>query len=323
MRVGLLAWVISTFDVVWQDGMLGWTGQWAPGGVQFMDSQVQCAWPVAAVLGEGPVWSAADGTLWFVDIKGSRIHAFNEATGSRRSFETPEFSAFVFPDRRGGMLCGLRSGLYRFDPASVSFGLITRVDEDKPNNRLNDGCVDAAGRMWFGTMDNEHEQPTGSLYRFARNRLEQMDSGYVITNGPALSPDGRTLYHVDTSRQCVYAFDVDQDSLSGKRLLLRVSEADVYPDGPVVDSAGNIWIAMWGGGCVRCYSPQGRLLRSIALPVSQCTKAAFGGADLRTLYITTAAIGLSEDQRASQPLAGALFRVRVDVPGLPAHQFAG
>jgi sugar lactone lactonase YvrE len=172
-------------------------------------------------------------------------------------------------------------------------------------------------------MDNEHEQTTGSLYRFGRNHLEQMDSGYIITNGPALSPDGRTLYHVDTSRQCVYAFDVEHETLSGKRLFLRVNEADVYPDGPTVDSAGNIWIAMWGGGCVRCYSPQGRLLRSIALPVSQCTKAAFGGADLRTLYITTAAIGLSEDQRASQPLAGALFRVRVDVPGLPAHQFAG
>jgi sugar lactone lactonase YvrE len=289
-----------------------------------MSSQVECVWPLGAVLGEGPVWSASDGTLWFVDIKGSRIHAFTEATGQTRSFATPEFSAFVFRDRRGAMLCGLRSGLFRFDPRAGRFDLIMKVDVDQPRNRLNDGCVDASGRLWFGTMDNEHQQPTGSLFRFARDQLERVDTGYVITNGPALSPDGRTLYHVDTFQQCVYAFDVDpQGALSGKRLFLKVAEPEVYPDGPTVDTAGNVWIAMWGGSAVRCYSPRGELLRSIELPVSQCTKAAFGGADLRTLYITSASIDLSDEQRAGQPLAGGLFRVRVDVPGLPANEFAG
>jgi sugar lactone lactonase YvrE len=289
-----------------------------------MSSQVECVWPVGAVLGEGPAWSAAEGTLWFVDIKGNRIHAFIEGTGETRSFATPEFAAFVFRDRRGGMLCGLRSGLFRFDLQARRFDLIAKVDVNRPRNRLNDGYVDASGRLWFGTMDNEHEQPTGSLYRFARDHLERIDTGYVITNGPAMSPDGRTLYHVDTFQQCVHAFDVDQQgALSGKRQFLKVIEPDVYPDGPAVDSAGNVWIAMWGGSAVRCYSPRGELMRSIELPVSQCTKAAFGGADLRTLYITSASIGLSDEQRARQPLAGALFRVRVDVPGLPSNEFAG
>jgi len=289
-----------------------------------MNAEVECVWPVAAVLGEGPVWSAADGRLWFVDIKGNRIHCYEEATRSTRSFETPEFSAFVFPDRRGGMLCGLRSGLYRFDPNGPRFEPVVKVEENLPGNRLNDGCVDAEGRLWFGTMDNAHEQPTGSLYRFAHGSLERMDPGYVITNGPALSPDGRVLYHVDTFNQRVHAFDVDrQGGLSGKRTFLALASTDAHPDGPVVDARGNIWIAMWGGWGVRCYSPQGELLRSVRLPVSQCTKAAFGGPDLRTLYITSASIGLSDEQRAAQPLAGALFRVRVDVPGLPANEFAG
>jgi xylono-1,5-lactonase len=288
-----------------------------------MDSRVECVWPVSALLGEGPVWSAADGTLWFVDIKASRIHAYVEAGGTR-SFESPEFSAFVFRDRRGGMVCGLRSGLFHFDPATGSFDRIARVDQDHPRNRLNDGYVDAAGRLWFGTMDNEHADPTGSLYRFANDTLARMDPGYVITNGPTMSPDARTLYHVDTFNQCVHAFDVDaRGDVSGKRLFLKVAEPGVYPDGPTIDAQGNLWISMWGGGCVRCYSPLGALLHSIELPVSQCTKAAFGGADLRTLYITTASTGLSEQQRARQPLAGALFRVRVDVPGLPANEFAG
>jgi len=289
-----------------------------------MSAEVECVWPLAAVLGEGPFWSAADETLWFVDIKGNRIHAFNEATGATRSYVTPEFSAFVFKDRRGGLVCGLRTGLYRFDPSSGHFDQLAAVIEPHTSHRLNDGFVDAQGRLWFGTMDNDERDPAGVLYRFAGNRLERMDEGYVITNGPAMSPDGRVLYHVDTLRQCVYAFDVDrQGTLSGKRLFVRVDEPDVYPDGPAVDSAGNVWIAMFGGWGVRCYSPGGQLLRSIVLPVAQCTKAAFGGVDLKTLYITTASVGLTDAQRLQQPLAGGLFRTRVDLPGMPANEFAG
>jgi D-xylonolactonase len=289
-----------------------------------MSSEVECVWPVAAVLGEGPVWSPGDSMLWFVDIKGRHIHVFNEATGETRSFDTPEQAAFIFRDSRGGMLCGLRSGLYRFDPASGRFDLIVKVDAAHPANRLNDGYVDAKGRLWFGTMDNEERIPAGVLYRFAGNRLEAMDTGYVITNGPAMSPDGRILYHVDTQRRCLYAFDVDgQGTLSGKRLFVAVTEPDVYPDGPAVDSAGNVWVAMFGGWGVRCYSPQGELLRSIDVPVAQCTKAAFGGADLRTLYITTASVGLPEALRLQQPQAGGLFRTRVEVAGQAPHEFAG
>jgi len=289
-----------------------------------MTIEVECVWPVAALLGEGPMWSDVEGTLWFVDIKGCRIHAYDERTGSTSSFATPETAAFVFGDSRGGMVCGLRSGLYRFDPAAGSFALITKVDAQHPGNRLNDGYVDAQGRLWFGTMDDEARKPTGSLYRFAQGHLEQMDDGYVITNGPTISPDGRVLYHVDTLQQCMYAFDVDSEgALSGKRVFVRISEPDVYPDGPVVDTAGNIWLALFGGWGVRCYSPRGELLRTVDLPVAQCTKVAFGGPDLKTLYITTASVGLSEEQRRNQPLAGGLFRTRVDVAGLAANVFAG
>lgn len=289
-----------------------------------MSAEVECVWPVGAVLGEGPMWSPANGQLWFVDIKGSQIHCFSERTGECRSFSTPEFAAFVFHDRRGKMLCGLRTGLYRFDPADGRFERIMNVTEGEPRNRLNDGYVDAEGRLWFGTMDNEHTLPTGSLFCFANDRLECIDTGYVITNGPAMNPDGRILYHVDTFNRCVHAFDVDpRGALSGKRLFVKITEPDLYPDGLAVDSQGNVWIAIWGGSAVHCYSPQGKLLQVIAIPVTQCTKVAFGGADLRTLYITSASVGLSDAQRARQPLAGALFRVRVDVPGLPANVFAG
>jgi D-xylonolactonase len=289
-----------------------------------MSAAVECVWPVSAVLGEGPVWSANDSTLWFVDIKGHRIHAFNEATGERSSFVTPEYSAFIFRHVRGGMLCGLRSGLYRFDPLSGRFELLVKVVEAHTSLRLNDGYVDGQGRLWFGTMDNDERDTAGALYRFANHRLQCMDEGYCITNGPTMSPDGRILYHVDTLQRCVYAFDVDeQGALSGKRIFLQVEEPGAYPDGPTVDSLGNVWIAMFGGWGVRCYSPRGTLLQSIDVPAAQCTKVAFGGMDLKTLYITTATVGLSESQRQHQPMAGGLFRARVRVAGLPAHEFAG
>jgi D-xylonolactonase len=289
-----------------------------------MSAELECVWPVAAVLGEGPMWSAAERTLWFVDIKGRRIHAWDERSGEQRSFDTPELAAFIFDDARGGMICGLKSGLFHFDASAGRFDPLVKVDAVHRNNRLNDGFVDAAGRLWFGTMDDDQSAPSGSLYRFSRGRLQMMDAGYVITNGPAMSPDGSVLYHVDTLQQCMYAFDVGrQGELANKRVFLRIDEQGVYPDGPVVDAMGNVWLALFGGWGVRCYSPQGKLLQVMALPVAQCTKVAFGGEDLRTLYITTASVGLSPEQLASQPLAGGLFRTRVDVAGLKPNLFAG
>lgn len=288
-----------------------------------MSADVECVWPVAAVLGEGPMWSAATRTLWFVDIKGRRIHAYAEHGGARRSVETPEFAAFVFDDVRGGMICGLKSGLFHFDAAG-RFDPVLQVDAGHPANRLNDGFVDPSGRLWFGTMDNDEKSASGSLYRFSGGRLQVMDAGYVITNGPAMSPDGRVLYHVDTLQRCIYAFDVGSSGdLTGKREFVRITEEGVYPDGPVVDAAGRVWVAMFGGWGVRCYSAQGDLLQVIHMPVAQCTKVAFGGDDLRSMYITTASVGLAAEELASQPLAGGLFRTRVEVPGLEQNRFAG
>ena len=136
-----------------------------------MSERVECVWPVGALLGEGPAWSMEDDTLWFVDIKGQQIHAWSEGNGATRSFATPEFAAFVMRDARGGLLCGLRSGLYRFDPDTGHFDLIQAVDAAHPGNRLNDGYVDSQGRLWFGTMDDGEIAATGSLYRFARGEL--------------------------------------------------------------------------------------------------------------------------------------------------------
>ena len=284
---------------------------------------MECVFQVDARLGEGPMWSAREHALWFVDIKGQCIYRYEEATRATRSWRAPEQVGFIVPTRRGQFICGLQSGLHGFEPASGAFELITLVDSDRPRNRLNDAHVDAAGRLWFGTMDDDETHSKGVLYRFDKRGLKRCDEGYVITNGPATSPDGRTLYHIDTLQRLIYAFDLDTNgSLTGRRIFARIADADGYPDGPTVDAAGCVWVGLFSGWGVNRYSPAGELLEKVSLPVANCTKVAFGGDDLRTLYVTTAWKGLTDEQRAQQPLAGGLFAGRVDTPGLPMHEVA-
>lgn len=283
--------------------------------------KVECVCEVGAHLGEGPVWSAAERAVWFVDIKGHRIHRFEPESRQLRSWNTPEDVGFIARATGGRFLCGLKSGLYSFDPATGALSLVTLVDAELARNRLNDGFVDAAGRLWFGTMDDEEVEPTGALYRFDARGLKRCDTDYVITNGQATSPDGRTLYHVDTLQKILYAFDLAADgAIADGRIFARIEHASGYPDGTAVDSAGCIWVGLFGGWGVQRYSAQGELLETLPLPVANCTKPAFGGDDLRTLYITTAWKGLSQEQRAQQPLAGGLFAVRVPTPGLASNE---
>jgi xylono-1,5-lactonase len=181
--------------------------------------------------------------------------------------------------------------------------------------------VDAAGRLWFGSMHDGESAPTGALHRLGAGATPlRQDAGYCISNGPALSLDGGTLYHTDTLQRLIYAFDVSADgTLSRRRVLIRIAEQDGYPDGTTVDSQGDLWVALWGGWGVQQYSPQGVARQRLRLPCAHVTKAAFGGADLCTLYITTARKGLTPKQLAAQPLAGALFAARVGTPGLATH----
>jgi sugar lactone lactonase YvrE len=278
-----------------------------------------CLWDVGAQLGEGPVWSAADNAVWFVDIKQHRIYRLAVETGERSGWNAPEQVSFLAPLGDGRFIVGLRSGLHRFDPKDGSFNLLTTVEPDRPQNRLNDGYVDTKGRLWFGSMDDSEAGSTGALYRLGADGAPiRLDDGYGITNGPTVSPDGRTLYHCETRDRIIYAFDLAQDgSISNKREFVRIERPGAHPDGPAIDAEGCVWIALFGGSGADRYSPQGELIGRVELPVTNVTKVAFGGADLRTLYITSAWLHLTPEKRAQQPLAGGLFTARVDTPGMP------
>src|SRR5579864_8312751 len=285
-----------------------------------MAGEPQVAWDLAAELGEGPVWVERDSALWFVDIKKQEIHRFDPVNGEKRSWSAPEQVGFIFPADGGGFVVGLQSGLYRFDDKSGAFELILRVEEEKPGNRLNDGVVDPSGRLWFGTMDNGEKTKSGAFYCFEGGRLTPTAlRGIAITNGPAVSPDGRILYFVDTLRGTIGCADIAEDgTLGSPRPFARIDPKDGHPDGPTVDSEGCLWIALYAGWEARRYSPDGELVEAVRFPVANITKLAFGGSDLRTAFATTARQLLKPDEIARQPQIGDLFQFRSAVAGVPS-----
>ncbi|HEV2594463.1 MAG TPA: SMP-30/gluconolactonase/LRE family protein [Sphingomicrobium sp.] len=275
-------------------------------------------WKLEAELGEGPVWVERDNALWFVDIKKHQIHRYDPANGAHKSWNAPEQVGFLFPADNGGFLAGLQSGLYKFDETRGSFDLIVEVEKDLPNNRINDGVVDPSGRVWFGTMDNGERLKTGAFYCFDQGRLTRTKlDGITITNGPAVSPDGKLLYYVDTLRGTIDQADIHDDgSLGATRPFVRIDPKDGHPDGPTIDSNGYLWIALYAGWEARRYSPSGDLVESVRFPVANITKIAFGGELLRMAYATSARQLLTPADVARQPLIGSLFEFPVTAPGM-------
>lgn len=284
-----------------------------------MVSEPASVWNVGAELGEGPVWVERDQALWFVDIKRQKIYRRDPASGDKRSWDSPEQVGFVLPARSGGFVAGLQSGLYRFDDNDGSFECLALVEPELADNRLNDGAVDGKGRLWFGTMDNGERAKSGRFYCFDRRDLSEVGlSGIAITNGPAVSPDGRTLYTVDTLGGTISASPIGADGRFGPpRPFVRIAPDEGYPDGPTVDSEGCVWISLYAGWEARRYSPTGELIGRVRFPVANITKIAFGGVDLKTAYATTARQMLTPEHIEAQPLAGDLFSFQVDVPGVP------
>ncbi|WP_251979112.1 SMP-30/gluconolactonase/LRE family protein [Salinicola avicenniae] len=286
-----------------------------------MPQDATVIWPANAELGEGPVWSPEHRALLFVDIRRARLHAWHPDSDERQSWTLDEACCWLLPREGGDFVAGLRSGIVELslDATGPHPGKrLTPIDWLPEGDRLNDAKSDREGRLWFGSMDNAETHANGYLYRLDGRGLSEVDRDYAITNGPAIAPDGRTLYHNDSARQTVFAFDLnDAGELSGKRELIRLPSGRGFPDGMTCDHEGNLWIALWDGARVARYRPDGQLDREVSLPVSRPTSCAFGGDNLERLFVTSAATGCPDE-----PLAGALFEIVTDIGGLaetPIH----
>jgi sugar lactone lactonase YvrE len=279
-----------------------------------------------AELGEGPVWDTERGLLLWVDITGKLIHEYDPRTGSDTSFPTPVPVGAVALRGRGGLVLAMEDGFWLWGLGRNDPKRFVPVEADMPENRMNDGKVDPAGRFWAGTMAYDQRTDHAALYRLdSDGTVQTMLSPVSLSNGMDWSPDSTVMYYADSLAHSVDAFDFDVASgdISNRRVLIRVAPDDGDPDGLCVDSEGLIWLAVWGASEVQRYTPAGDLVSTVRLPVTQVTSVAFGGEDLMDLYITSAAENLGEDELRRQPSAGALFRCRPGVKGRPPFRFRG
>lgn len=268
-----------------------------------------------ASLGEGPVWDARSSTLRWVDIEPGEVHRFDPPSGVDTFFEVGEAVGTVAVRAAGGLVLATKSGLYTCLDNGGRRAVLHEVDTA---GRFNDGKADPWGRFWAGTMV-EGTDGAGALYRLDPDHsLHRVLTGVTISNGLGWSPDGRTMYYIDTTARGVDAFDHDPSTgeLTDRRRLIDVERG--WPDGMTVDADGCLWVALWDGWGVRRYAPDGRLLTTVEVPARRVTSCAFGGS---ALYITTARTGLTDF--TDQPKAGSLFACDPGVAGLPAGEWAG
>ncbi len=280
---------------------------------------VHCA---NAVTGEVPYWDSSTGTLWWVDIQGQRLLGFCPGSGDTECHNLPSMPGMIAGRRQGGLLIGLEDGLYPFTPGTGLGARLIAVEAEDVLTRINDGKPDSAGRLWFGTMDKTGQfQPIGALYCLDLDgTLRRVRSKVRIPNGIDFSPDCRRMYFAETHRRVVEVMDYDASTgTPGRPAAFATMPEPILPDGCCVDAEGGVWIALVGAGRVERRMPDGTVDSVIELPVSRPTMPILGGADGRTMYITSQRRVLDASQIAAQPLAGDLLAVRVDVPAGPAR----
>lgn len=271
-----------------------------------------------ALLGEGPVWDDLRQALWFVDIKRHLLWHYDPATGSNAKAEAPGQIGWALPAEDGRLLCGLKDGLYTFDPEARRFDKLAEVPGEPASNRLNDACTDPWGRVWFGSMDDAEGDKSGRFHVFDRGEIRPAGpSGIAITNGPAVNATGDRIYFTDTLGKRILAAPLTRSGV-GEAVLFAATSADfpdAFPDGPVVDAEGFVWTALYWGGHVARYSPDGKLVEKVAIPARDVTKLALGGPGFSTAYVTTATKNMKAKDMRKYPNAGSLFAFEAPVNG--------
>ena len=280
----------------------------------------------AGELCEGPTWDVTTNTLLWVDILAGAVNVVVPATRSRARYLLGSPVGAIARRAGGGWVAAVERGFLLLDEAWRAERPVIAAPGQRPGTRFNDGGCDPAGNFWAGTLSYDGTPGAAALYRLRPDgAVHEVLSGVTNSNGIAWSPDGSRLYYVDTGRGTVEHLELDPVTsvATGRSTIVRIPSGGGLPDGLTVDAEGHLWLALWGGSCVRRYKPNGELDLVLELPVELVTSVAFGGEDLDELFITTARDGLSPADIARQPLAGAVFHWRPGTTGMPPLTFAG
>lgn len=292
-----------------------------------LDVAVECVVDARNTTGESPLWSARESALYWVDIPDGRIYRWRPATGEQRTWRLPSAVGSIGLRERGGLVVAMRTGFHLFDLDSEALTFLCHPEPELASNRLNDGKVSPEGRFWAGTMDERPEkEPIGSLYRLdPDHRCTRMAGGVKVSNGLAWSPDGRLMYHSDSRGGAIfrYAYDPEAGALGPREVFVEIESGWGRPDGGATDEEGCYWSSGVSGGRLNRFSPSGELIAYVDLPITHPTMPCFGGADGRTLYITSLRENLSEPELAKTPQAGGVFMLEPGVAGAPAALYKG
>lgn len=272
------------------------------------------------LLGEGPFWHEGRQALFWFDIKSQILFSADADGGNVEQRKLREITAAAAIINNDELAIATETGLKRYDLRTGAITPIVPLEDDMPANRTNDSRVHPSGAFWIGTMVNDEGPKNGGVYHYRAGTLRKIISDAAIPNATCFTADGRTAYWTDTPTQKILKCETDPETglpISEWTVFADTSEHRGFPDGAVVDSEGYVWNARWGGSCVIRYAPDGSIDRIVEVPASQVTCPAFGGKDLKRLFLTSAATGLSEEQLGNEKAAGGIFFIDVDVPGLP------
>jgi sugar lactone lactonase YvrE len=280
------------------------------------------------LLGEGPVWDAKRKLICWVDIVDGAIHEYSPEQKTHHTIKVHQMIGSIAVCTNGNFIAALRNGFAFIDRAGGEVKMITDPEDHLPNNRFNEGKCDPAGRFWAGTMALSEEAGAGNVYVLQNDlaTTKKIDA-VTVSNGMAWSADHQIFYYIDTPTFEIVAFDYEKSTghISNRRVIIKVAAEDGYPDGMTIDNEGMLWIAHWDGWQLTRWDPtSGEKLHSIQFPAAKITSCTFGGENLEDLYITSAKVGLTEDELEKQPLAGSLFVIyNCGYKGLPAFEFNG
>lgn len=280
---------------------------------------------IPANLGEGAIWNYDSQELYWVDIEGKKLHIYNPETKQNRSLETPSRVGTVVPAGENKAVIALEDGIYIINTENGEIKILSDVEAAITENRFNDGKCDPAGRLWVGSMHLAETQPNAKLYMVKGDgTAEAKVENVTISNGIVWTGDHKTMYYIDTPTGQIRAYDFDMDSgaISNERVAVEVPETLGYPDGMAIDEEDMLWVGMWNGNAVARFNPEtGKLLSKIEVPAHNVTSCAFGGENLDILYITTATVDMTDEERKKFPQAGSIFKANPGVKGVKSAFF--